>query len=197
MGNPCWAERLSEALDAAVGEQSRRHVMAGGERFGTMKETDRAAWVRDVLDRLDALVPDEARRYDIMAHCSCECADLLIETFRAEYQRTHDIDRLLELMYRNPFYVRPRREGSTIFLTKAAHDPERHRAAETEAERRQAYCHCDHVRTIDGRISPTHCFCSAGWYRRIWEGVLERPVRVTLLKSVLQGDDACEFAVHL
>jgi hypothetical protein len=35
------------------------------------------------------------------------------------------------------------------------------------------------------QISPTLCYCGAGWYRRIWEGILEKPVeKIEMLHSV-------------
>jgi predicted hydrocarbon binding protein len=48
------------------------------------------------------------------------------------------------------------------------------------------------------QISPTFCYRGAGWYKQIWEGILEKPVeKVEMLQSVCQGDDVCEFAIRL
>jgi predicted hydrocarbon binding protein len=46
-------------------------------------------------------------------------------------------------------------------------------------------------------MSGTYCYCGAGWYKQLWEGILGQPVRIEVLKSVLQGDDRCTFAIHL
>jgi predicted hydrocarbon binding protein len=43
----------------------------------------------------------------------------------------------------------------------------------------------------------TFCYCGAGWYRQQWEGAMGRPVTVEIVKSVLRGDDACQFAIYL
>ena len=45
-------------------------------------------------------------------------------------------------------------------------------------------------------LSP-FCYCGAGYYKNIWEIILQKPVEVTLTKSVLRGDDVCRVEVHL
>jgi len=67
-------------------------------------------------------------------------------------------------------------------------------------KKRQLYCHCPRVRdalrsAVD--ISPTYCYCGAGFYQGIWEGILQQPVRVEVLETVLQGDEVCRVAVYL
>jgi len=49
---------------------------------------------------------------------------------------------------------------------------------------------------MDG-LSPTYCYCGAGWYRQLWEGVLGRQLEIDLVKTVVRGDDVCQFAIHL
>jgi predicted hydrocarbon binding protein len=46
-------------------------------------------------------------------------------------------------------------------------------------------------------IPVTYCYCGAGFYKGIWEYILQRPVRVEVRESVLKGDDVCRIIVHL
>jgi predicted hydrocarbon binding protein len=46
-------------------------------------------------------------------------------------------------------------------------------------------------------MPPSFCYCGAGWYRRQWEGAIDRPVTIEIVKSILKGDDVCQFAIHL
>jgi hypothetical protein len=46
-------------------------------------------------------------------------------------------------------------------------------------------------------VSLTYCHCSKAFVQRLWESVLEQPVNVELLQSVVSGDPECKFAVHL
>lgn len=67
-------------------------------------------------------------------------------------------------------------------------------------EKRQYYCHCPRVRDAlktGVTISATYCYCGAGFYKGIWEEILQEPVEVEVLKSVLKGDQVCTIAVHL
>jgi predicted hydrocarbon binding protein len=45
--------------------------------------------------------------------------------------------------------------------------------------------------------SARFCDCSAGFEKQYWDAVLDQPVAVDVVKSALQGDLVCEFAVHL
>ncbi|HDZ18238.1 hypothetical protein LCGC14_1033790 [marine sediment metagenome] len=48
----------------------------------------------------------------------------------------------------------------------------------------------------DQPISPIFCHSSSGYYKNYWEAVLEHPVKVELLETVLKGDLVCKFALH-
>ena len=72
------------------------------------------------------------------------------------------------------------------------------------ATKRANYCHCPRVREIllesgenSEPLSPTYCYCGAGYYRGIWEEIIGETVTVEVLESVLQGDDVCKIAIHL
>jgi len=197
VGNPNWVDKLNESLVYFTNESVREVVMEGFEKLHTLNETEKAQWVKEALEKLDHLVPDKDHRYEIMTNCSCNCADGLIENFREEYKKNNDIDSLLDKMYKNPFYVRPRRDGNVIYFIKVACNKGEYDKATTPEEKRYHYCHCEYIKAAKMPVSPTHCFCSAGWYKRIWEGILEKPVKVEMVKSIMQGDDKCEFAVYI
>lgn len=198
MGNPTWPEKLRESLTDLIGLDRAEKLMAGSEHLKDMSPGDRADWVRGAMARLDREVPDEASRYEIMARCSCGCVDSdTIAKLRKLWQETEDIDRLLDAMYGNPFLVRPIRNGDEVIFTKIPFDQEGYAVADTAFEKQYCYCHCDWVRGSSGDLSPTHCFCSAGWYKNMMEKIMERSVTVRLVKSVLQGDEVCQFSMEL
>ena len=67
-------------------------------------------------------------------------------------------------------------------------------------EKRKLYCHCPRVRDMvdeDPRLPKTYCYCGAGFYQGIWETILDQPVKVEVLKSVMVGDEVCQIAIHL
>ena len=94
------------------------------------------------------------------------------------------------------------RHGDTIIATKIPKSGflvEYMQEADPE-KRRQYYCHCPRIREAlrtSETISATYCYCGAGFYKGIWEEILQKPVEVEVLESVLHGDDVCRIAVHL
>ena len=94
------------------------------------------------------------------------------------------------------------KKGNTILATKIPKSGYLlEYISETDPERkRQHYCHCPRVREIlktSKTISPTYCYCGAGFYKGIWEEILQKPVEVEVLETVLQGDEVCRISITL
>lgn len=197
MSERSWIDKLSKSLTSHIGKAAAGGLLTGCENLEQLGERERADCAVRLMARLDQQISDQQIRSDVMTACACNCYAEHIEVFKEGYRENGDIDRLLDLMHGRVFLNRPVREGNIVFVTKAPCFPEEHAKAHTPAEKRYYYCHCDNVRAVVGRISPTYCLCGAGWCRNIWESVLERPVQMEVVKSVLQGDETCQFAVHL
>jgi predicted hydrocarbon binding protein len=58
-------------------------------------------------------------------------------------------------------------------------------------------CGCPLVKNNIIQISPTFCYCSRGWMKKIFETVFKRPVEVELTKAIGRGDNMCQFKVKL
>jgi predicted hydrocarbon binding protein len=94
------------------------------------------------------------------------------------------------------------RKGNTIIATKipkSGYLVEYMRETDPQ-KKRQYYCHCPRIRDVlksSETLSPTYCYCGAGFYKGLWEEILQEPVEVELLESVLKGDDVCKVAIRL
>ena len=67
-------------------------------------------------------------------------------------------------------------------------------------KQREYYCHCPRIREMlrtGETLSAAYCYCGAGFYKKIWEEILQQPVKVEVLESLLKGDSVCKFAIHL
>lgn len=172
---------------------------------------------------MESLV-DEPEAREIMTGCACQYPKEDLRRVRTEYERTQDIDRvhqmlleqfesflrdslelsdeLLKEVVRRGWGLAGVKEGHTIVATKipkSGHLIEYMKETDPE-KRRQYYCHCPRVRDalrMSETISPTYCYCGAGFYKGIWEEILQEPVAVEVLETVLQGDDVCKIAVYL
>jgi len=93
------------------------------------------------------------------------------------------------------------RRGDEIHVTKIPYQADLYLHETDEVRRRHLYCHCPWARESvlhpEVAVSPRFCECSAGFEKQYWDAVLDEPVQVDVVSSVLQGDLVCEFAVHL
>ncbi|MBN1285500.1 MAG: GyrI-like domain-containing protein [Anaerolineae bacterium] len=206
---PIWLERLTEGLDRLAGAEVRQAVMAGSAAFldSDSPSLARAEWVKGAMERLDAAVEDEETRRAIMLNRLHGYPPPRIEEVRLEYERLGDIDKLIEVMRADrsvggerSWYEQMRREGNIIYVTKDPSNPEGHREAADPVEKRANYCYCPVIQALiraQANISPTFCYCGAGWSKQLWESILGQPVRVEVVRSVAQGDEDCTVAVHI
>jgi hypothetical protein len=219
-----WLAKLAGCLEEVAGRRVRDEVMAGSQ--GLSMESSRQAvidWSREAMERLDALV-EEPARWEIMTGCACQYPKSDLQAARRLYESTGDVDgahQLLQAQFetflRDILQVDDEiaeqvlargwglagvRQGNTIIATKIPksgflvdyfQEPD-------PAKRRELYCHCPRIRDVLARgetLSTTYCYCGAGYYKGIWEEILQQPVEVTLLESVLAGDDVCKVAIEL
>ena len=219
-----WLAKLSRCLDELAGQEVCREVMAGSEDLSDRSDgKDVIDWSIRAMDRLDSLADEEARRR-IMLGCACRYPPTELDEIRRRYQETGDVgvahqmlqerfeaflrdglhldEHLVEDVVGRGWGAAGIRRGHEIIATKIPKSGYLvEYLSETDSERRrQLYCHCPRVRHVlhsSESLSPTYCYCGAGYYQGIWEGILQQPVEVELLSSVLKGDDVCTIAIRL
>lgn len=219
-----WLAKLSGCLDGVAGEEVRKVVMRGSEGLSSSSTSQEViAWSKGAMERLDSLV-DEGKRKRIMVGCACHYPKDELQEIRAIYEQTKDVD-LIHRMLHEQFesFLRDSlklsdeyideivgrgwglagtKRGNTIIATKIPKSG--YLVAYMEEPdpkiRRQYYCHCPRVRDAvkaSETLSSTYCYCGAGFYKGIWEEIIQEPVEVEVLESVLVGGEVCRIAVHL
>lgn len=219
-----WESKLSNSLDKIAGEEIRKRVLRGSEKLTSGSgQREIIAWTKKAMERLDALV-DEKSRIEIMCRCACQYPQTDLYGIRKTYEETGDFDLAHGMLQEKFIYFLKNslmlsedlteeivkrgwgsagiKKGNTITATKIPKsgylvqymkekDPEKKRAL---------YCHCPRIRGSIGsktKISPTYCYCGAGFYKGIWEYMLRQTAKVELLESLLLGDEVCRIAIHL
>lgn len=219
-----WLAKFSSCLDEIAGEEIRKEVMKGSEDLSSHSSRQEViGWSRKAMKRLDSLVDDRKRR-EIMAGCACQYPKSDLQDIRKQFEETQDIDlvhqmlqgrfeaflentlqlddELVQEIVRRGWGLAGIKEGDTIIATKipkSGYLVEYMKQTDPQ-ERRQYYCHCPRVRDAlkaSETIPPTYCYCGAGFYKGIWEEILQKPVEVEVLETVLTGDEVCKIAVHL
>jgi hypothetical protein len=161
-----------------------------------------AGWSEEAQQRLEAEVPDEAVRRRIMLERSCvfveEFGDEDIGKLQRLFSETGSLERVVEAMRQSgDRFGDPVVDGRTIVEVRKPRDPVAFARARNAGERQAAACFCPLVRETGSRISLDYCYCSAGWYRGIYEGIFGSPVEVTVEESLLNGDDRCRFTIRI
>lgn len=199
-----WLQKFKAALEQFVGWSKTQRILEDGRPVSARSSPERKAqWVKGVIDRLDILVPDEETRREILLCCSCRFPKRRIQKLKREYQQHGDIDELLKLMHTDSswyglsYYGYPQRAGNIVYVTKIPFSPQRHDSAPNPSAKSRSYCHCSWIKASKALISKTFCNCGAGWYKTLWEAILEKPVRVEVITSIASGGTDCTFAVHL
>ena len=197
-----WEALFAEGVKEILGAEARQQLMQGIESITPGSSSDDyTAWIQAAIDRLDALTNDSDRKCLVVSHCAHVFPQERIEHLRLIYEQG-SFDDILREMYTDDFwYEKPVRRGKVLYMRKNPFNPEGYANAITPAERRKAYCHCPFVHPfldeIPSKLSPTFCYCGAGWYRRLWEGILGQPVKIEHVETLLRGNDQCTFTITL
>jgi len=219
-----WLSKFSCCLDKIVGEDTKKKIMRGSEKLTSDSPPDEIIeWTKQAMDRLDALVEQE-KRIEVMTGCACQYPESELSEIKDAYAKTKDVDvahkmlsdkfvsflktslglqdDLVEEIMNRGWGLAGVRRGNTIIATKIPKSGKLvEYLKETDREKKRAlYCHCPRIRegiVSNAKIFPTYCYCGAGFYKGIWEYILQKPVKVELLESVLQGDQVCKVLIQL
>jgi len=204
---PKWLERFDESLEQFAGDDIKRDVLAGSENLSPASNTDdKIAWVKGAMARLDAAVPDPDTRREIVCRCAHIYPAEQIEKLKSRYEELGGLKPFMAWLKEDPgyegapYYRDAERGDDIIFIDKAPQQREKVKESSDPAVKRAAACHCPIIKAtiLRGKeVSPTFCNCGAGWFKPLWEAILERPIKVTCEESVLQGHDRCKFAIYL
>jgi hypothetical protein len=219
-----WLAKFSNCLDEFVGKEIRREVMKGfGQLSSRSSGSEVIDWTKGAMERLDSRVGEEGRK-QVMTGCACQYSKSDLQEIKERYRTTKDVN-LAHQMLQEQFELFLRdtlnlseglieevvnrgwgsagiRRGNTIIATKipkSGYLVEYMKETDPE-KKRQYYCHCPRIREIiktSGTISVTYCYCGAGFYKGIWEEILQQPVEVEVLESVLKGDEVCKIVISL
>lgn len=110
-------------------------------------------------------------------------------------------DAVIDFVKSRPDILTGVRKGNIIYHTKIPYMTKEYLAETDKMMKRYYCCHCpwarESIKAGDVEVSPTFCYCSAGFTKQPWEAALGQPLEVEVVKSVLKGDLECSFLVHL
>ena len=179
-------------------------------------------WSKQLMDILNQeLTEDEVA--GVMCSCACLAPKDYLKILRDEYLKTKDLKHVHQLLqqyfeksittYKNlsedqlkyivdhDMGMAGKLEGKTITAVKIPKDFHEYFQTDDRAKKRYHYCHCPRIRealkSAEKPVDKNYCYCGAGFYKDIWEFILQRPVIVKLVESLMQGDEKCKIEIQI
>ncbi|TFH34260.1 MAG: hypothetical protein E4G99_09850 [Anaerolineales bacterium] len=219
-----WQDKLGRSIEAQAGAEVRALILAGGEQLSDPSPRLQVIeWSEGAISRLEQCLPLQTAQ-DLLTQCACHYPHEALQPMKEAFRQRGDILEIHEMLrahFRDFLSVELRLEpdeiesllgqgwglaglleGNTIVAKKIPKSGNLHEYLNEDdpQRRREMYCHCPRVReaVVMGKSLPmTYCYCGAGFYRDIWETILDKAVQVEVRSSVLHGDDVCTIAIHL
>lgn len=188
-------DSIGRTVGALAGEDVSKLFLKGSEKIAKAPAGSNAQslslWLKEAVARLDASV-DEPTRVRIMETCGTLCAQInkrAIDGFVRRRQKYPSTDKYLAAEQKKPARgTRLERTGNVVHFY---YTPDTFRPG--------LRCYCSLWRGLppNAKVSQTYCHCSKAFVAKLWQAIVERPVKVELLQSCISGAKECKFAIHL
>ncbi len=158
---------------------TKRELIRECKKYVTLTtQQQKALCIQKMMKMLDQNTDPKTRRM-IMESCGRHCiGSNILQKARRIQQKARNLDDLLNGL--NEAHIgggHLKREGNLIY---GIYDR----------------CFCGSVSKTKEPFSDTYCQCTCGWYRQLFELLLEKPVEVELLSSIIQGHDHCRITIR-
>jgi len=189
---PKVTKAFMERLESRLGEKMCREILSSGPHAAPREEHLPEREKFQASESIDDFLEKRHREYVGSLQKHMEEKTLYF---------TQEIDEeVLEYVRSTPTCQNGVREEDVIHVTKIPYMAKKYLHEKDPKKKRYYYCHCPWVREaiISGvKISPNFCYCSAGFEKRPWDVIFDQPVKADVIESVLKGDLACKFAIHI
>jgi predicted hydrocarbon binding protein len=175
---PFRVKTFTDKVKSLIKGPKREKLTQTAEKYNAAKTPlQKARCVKALMDVMDEDV-DATTRVAVMEACGRSCiGKSTLKKAQKLQQQAADFDDLLRLLNENHIGGgHLHRQGSVIL---ASYDR----------------CYCGSVSHTKEAFSDTYCHCSGGWYRELFETLLDITVKVELLGSIIQGDKRCTFRI--
>jgi len=177
---PFHIQRFTNSLKDHTDKSVQEQVLQSIETYESLTTPAQTArWINSLVDNLTDLAGEEVAK-GVMEACGKQCiGKSLLKEAKKLHDSSQDIDELLSKL--NDAHIgggKIKRDGNIILASY---------------ER----CYCGSVSKTQQPISTIYCHCSCGWYKQLFETILDKPVRVELLDSIIHGAETCQFIIYI
>jgi predicted hydrocarbon binding protein len=176
-----WMTRFKRCIEAEGGAAASKKVIIKAEQFDdTSNYAQKAEWIRNAVQRLEQEVGDATAK-KVMRACGMKCCGSTQRNRAKQFMdESKSVTELLAKL--NEAGI----GGGRLKLLD-----------ETMIVGGYDRCYCGRVKQTETPFpTDTYCHCSTGWYQSLFEAAFDKPVKVRLKQSILQGADTCEFEIE-
>jgi len=210
-----WMQKLSNGLKKIKREDIYNDLLEDKESLSDVK------WTNELMQSLkQELTSDEIA--DVMTGCACTYPNENLTHLREDYELSGDIravhnklqqqfetfirkykdldDKDIEFLIENGWGMAGKLEEDRIVAIKIPKEYHKYFKTDDRKQKAYYYCHCPRIRESllesEKPVDVNFCYCGAGFYRALWEYILQRPVKVEVIESIMNGDDRCKIAIY-
>ena len=180
---PFHVDRFALSFKEVVGKDPSSELRIKLSEYKSMKTPARKAdFIRKIMDRLLAKTSKRVAK-KVMLECGYMMRDGVSRCINE-----HKIKRTKELYAES--------KNIEDFIERLSkHSGGKLRFDNSTLRATYKRCYCGSVSKTKEKIPLVYCYYGAGWYKRLFEEVLGRPLRVEVLKSIANGADECVLKI--
>lgn len=177
---PWSVDRFVDCLKPFAEQDKISELIEGcGKICSSSSAIKKAEFAKCLMDNLETKFPEKVR-IKVMENCGRRC--IRAPTIKKAKTIKRNTKNLVELI-----------DG----LNKQHIGGGRLRLENNRINVEYGKCYCGMVSKTKERFSSTYCNCSRGYLLELFEQIFEKPVKVELIESVIQGAKSCKFIIHI
>ncbi len=176
-----WIDGFGYLVAEQLGDDTKEKVLKPCVSCQTISnDKEMANCVKEVMESFDQVVPQEEMRKSVMESMGNYCYNnFFAKTAKEVKEKTNSITEAIQslntMMGGEHFKI----EGKKVYSTL-----------------NQCFCQIG-VKETEEPISKTYCNCSLGWMKSLFKTLLDKPIDVEILDSIVSGGKACRFVINL
>ena len=170
--------RFARIVEKEVPKELMMEILRDSDKYSLFSPSKRAEWWRNTVIRMENELGIEKTK-EIMSACGSKCCGSgHRKAVRKKFEESDSIEEFLKKISAKDVTYRLIDKDTIL----------------AEYER----CFCGQVKgTTTTFPNMTYCQCSAEFNRQYFSSAFGKPVKVELVKSVIVGNDSCQFHIHI
>jgi len=170
--------RFAKIIRKEVPKELFLNLLKDSEKYSSFSPSRKAEWWKNTVIRMENELGTEKTK-EIMTICGSKCCGLgHRKTVRKKFEESDSIEEFLKKISAKDVTYKLIDKNTIL----------------AEYQR----CFCGLVKATKTAFpNMTYCQCSTEFNRQYFSTAFNKPVKVELIKSVITGNDNCQFKIHL